>query len=47
MGNIFDDELDEYAEQQVNTPTVQASVPTAAPRYRRQHLSRKTLSWPK
>lgn len=31
MGNIFDDELDEYAEQQVNTPTVPASVPTAAP----------------
>ena len=27
MGNIFDDELDEYAEQQVNTPTVPASVP--------------------
>lgn len=31
MGNIFDDELDEYAEQQGNTPTVPASVPTAAP----------------
>ncbi len=31
MENIFDDELDEYAEQQVNTPTVPASVPTAAP----------------
>lgn len=32
MASIFDDGLDEYAEQQEQTPTVPASVPTAAPR---------------
>ena len=39
MGNIFDDELDEYAEQQVNTPTVPASVPTAAPQQKNAELA--------
>ena len=39
MGNIFDDELDEYAEQQVNTPTVQAPVPTAAPQQKNAELA--------
>ncbi len=32
MASIFDDGLDEYAEQQEHTPSVPASVPTAAPR---------------
>ena len=39
MGNIFDDELDEYAEQQGNTPTVPASVPTAAPQQKSAELA--------